>query len=119
MVNLSEQRLNRTFAALSDPTRRALVERLRAESKLSVSALAEPFTISLPAVMKHLDLLAEAGLVARSKHGRVVTYTLTPAPLRGAMSWLSRHHDFWNDGLDRLEARVAAKQARQRKETSK
>jgi DNA-binding transcriptional ArsR family regulator len=109
MVNLSETQLTRTFAALADPTRRALMSRLRAEPALSVSALAQPFPISLPAVMKHLDHLAEAGLVSRSKQGRVVSYTLTPAPLEAAMTWVEHHREFWTGSLDRLEARVNAR----------
>jgi DNA-binding transcriptional ArsR family regulator len=112
MVNLSEPQpqpqpqLSRTFAALADPTRRALISQLRAADTLSVSALAEPFAISLPAVMKHLDHLADAGLVSRSKTGRVVSYTLTPTPLEAAMTWLEHHREFWTGSLDRLEARV-------------
>jgi DNA-binding transcriptional ArsR family regulator len=111
MVNLSDADLTRTFAALADPTRRALISRLRAEQVLSVSALAEPFPISLPAVMKHLDHLADAGLVSRSKQGRVVSYTLTPAPLEAAMTWVEYHRDFWSGSLDRLETRVMARQS--------
>jgi DNA-binding transcriptional ArsR family regulator len=109
MVNLPDAQLSRTFSALADPTRRALMSRLRAEPALSVTALAEPFPISLPAVMKHLDHLADAGLVSRSKQGRVVSYTLTPAPLEAAVIWVEHHRDFWNGSLDRLEARVNAR----------
>jgi DNA-binding transcriptional ArsR family regulator len=59
--------------------------------------------------MKHLDHLTDAGLVARSKSGRVVSYTLTPTPLRAAMAWLEHHREFWNGSLDRLEARALAR----------
>ena len=72
MVNYQE-RLSRTFAALVDPTRRAILARLEREGGASVSALAEPFAIKLPAVMKHLDVLDDAGLIRRSKVGRTVT----------------------------------------------
>ncbi|MGG5809494.1 ArsR/SmtB family transcription factor [Falsiroseomonas sp. CW058] len=96
--------LDRVFAALADPTRRAIVERLDAEEALSVSELARPLPISLPAVMKHLDVLEGAGLVARRKQGRVVTCRLTPAPMEDAMAWLARHQRFWTESLDRLAA---------------
>jgi DNA-binding transcriptional ArsR family regulator len=103
--------LDRTFAALADPTRRALLSRLREEDSLSVSTLAEPHSMSLPAVMRHLDRLAEAGLVSRSKVGRVVSYRLTPAPLDEAALWLKRHRAFWDESLDRLEARARRRAA--------
>jgi len=109
MVNLQQERLSRTFGALSDPTRRALIARLQRDGALSMSELAAPFAISLPAVMKHLDLLSEAGIVLRTKEGRVVTFRLTPQPLEAAALWLDRHATFWSDSLDRLELRAAAK----------
>jgi DNA-binding transcriptional ArsR family regulator len=117
MVNLREQELSRTFAALSDSTRRALIARLVAEDSLSVSALAEPFAMSLPAVMKHLDHLANAGLVARSKQGRVVSYKLTSSPMGMAMRWLEQHHTFWAGSLDKLEAQAKARTVGKRKGT--
>lgn len=110
MVNLSE-RLSRTFAALGDPTRRAILARLEREDALSVSALAAPLPIKLPAVMKHLDVLDTAGLIARSKTGRVVTVRLAPAPMREAMTWLQRYERFWSSRLDRLSAFAEAKEA--------
>ncbi|HEV3457497.1 MAG TPA: metalloregulator ArsR/SmtB family transcription factor, partial [Thermoanaerobaculia bacterium] len=73
MVNYRAKHLDRIFSALGDPTRRAILARLEREDGLSVSALAEPFAIKLPAVMKHLDVLSEAGLINRSKTGRTVT----------------------------------------------
>src|SRR5688500_1254459 len=100
MVNLSESQLNRIFGALADPTRRALINRLRVGDAASVSALAAPFSMTLPAVMKHLDHWYEAGLVSRSKSGRVVSYTFTPAPLDAAMTWLEHHREFWSQSLD-------------------
>jgi DNA-binding transcriptional ArsR family regulator len=106
MVNYQE-RLNRTFAALVDPTRRAILARLEREDEgTSVSDLAEPFAIKLPAVMKHLDLLDEAGLITRSKAGRVVTVRLSPQPMKEAMEWFRRYERFWTDRLDRLAAYV-------------
>jgi DNA-binding transcriptional ArsR family regulator len=103
MVNYNE-RLSRTFAALVDPTRRAILAHLEHEGAASVSALAQPFATKLPAVMKHLDVLDHAGLVARSKVGRTVTVELRPEPMREAMDWLRRYQRFWSKSLDRLAA---------------
>src|SRR3984893_19474751 len=106
MVNFRRSPLDRTFAALSDPTRRALVMRLAGEPDLSVSELAAPFDVSVPAVMKHLGVLSDAGLVARSKTGRVVACRLDANPMEQAMQWLNRYQRFWSDNLDRLAAFV-------------
>src|SRR5271168_1113092 len=104
MVKFSGPTLDRTFAALSDPTRRALVMRLAEVPDLSVSELAAPFAISLPAVMKHLGVLSDAGLVAREKTGRVVACRLDAEPMREAFEWLNRYQKFWSERLDRLAA---------------
>ena len=93
MVNYNAQ-LDRTFAALVDPTRRAILARLEREDGASVSELAKPFAIKLPAVMKHLDVLVEAGLITRSKLGRTVTVRLSPQPIRAALDWLRRYERF-------------------------
>jgi DNA-binding transcriptional ArsR family regulator len=106
MVKYQDETLDRTFAALADPTRRALLARLVRQDGLSVSELAQPFSMSLPAVMKHLDVLSDAGLVARSKAGRTVACRLTAAPMEQAMEWLNRYQRFWSDNLDRLAAFV-------------
>jgi DNA-binding transcriptional ArsR family regulator len=102
MVNLQSPALDRTFAALADPTRRALLTRLAEQPDLSVSALAQPFPVSLPAIMKHLDVLSDAGLVTRSKTGRTVACRLRPAPMLDAIEWLNRYERFWTERLDRL-----------------
>ena len=104
MVKHSEEILNRTFAALADPTRRALLARLGSRDSISVSELAQPFAMSLPAVMKHLDVLSDAGLVAREKTGRTVACRLTASPMEEAMEWLHRYQRFWSENLDRLAA---------------
>src|ERR1700738_3521921 len=91
--------LDRTFAALVDPTRRAILTRLEREDSASVSELARPFAIKLPAVMKHLDVLEEAGLITRAKAGRTVTVRLAPEPMRDAMDWLRRYERFWSGSL--------------------
>jgi DNA-binding transcriptional ArsR family regulator len=101
MVKFNEVVLDRTFAALSDPTRRALLARL-SEHDLSVSELAAPFAMSLPAVMKHLDVLSDAGLITRSKTGRTVACRLAAGPMEEAMAWLNRYQHFWSESLDRL-----------------
>ena len=111
MVNQSHPSLDRTFAALSDPTRRAIVARLGDENALSVSELARPFSMSLPAVMKHLDVLTDAGLVTRSKVGRTVTCRLEAEPMREAVAWLGRYERFWTASLDRLVALVEGEAA--------
>jgi DNA-binding transcriptional ArsR family regulator len=102
MVKLSDAPLDRTFAALADPTRRALLARLAEQPGLSVSALAEPFAVSLPAIMKHLDVLSDAGLVTRTKTGRTVTCRLEAAPMQQAITWLNRYERFWSQALARL-----------------
>ncbi len=106
MVNFNASALDRTFAALADPTRRALLAQLEDRQNRSVSELAQPFEMSLPAIMKHLDVLSDAGLVTRSKTGRTVTCQLTAAPLEEAMTWLTRYQRFWTEQLDRLAAFV-------------
>ena len=113
MVNY-QRRLDRTFAALVDPTRRAILVRLERKSSASVGELAEPFAIKLPAVMKHLSVLAAAGLITRSKSGRTVTVRLRPQPMREAMAWLSRYERFWAGSLDRLAAYAERKETEPR-----
>jgi DNA-binding transcriptional ArsR family regulator len=108
MVKYQERALDQTFQALADPTRRALLARLQAADGLSVSELAQPLPMTLPAVMKHLDVLSDAGLVRKSKAGRTVTVRLSPEPMREAMEWLARYEQFWTDNLDRLAALVEA-----------
>src|SRR5437588_4487281 len=106
MVKYGGESLDRTFAALADPTRRALLARLGGRDSLSVSELAQPFAISLPAIMKHLDVLSNAGLIAREKTGRTVACRLTAKPMEQAMDWLNRYQRFWSESLDRLAAFV-------------
>ncbi len=108
MVKQEAASLDKVFAALSDPTRRALLARLEAEETVTVSELAKPLPISLPAVMKHLDVLEGAGLVSRRKSGRTVSCRLTAAPMEDAMGWLARYQRFWTESLDRLAAFVEA-----------
>jgi DNA-binding transcriptional ArsR family regulator len=106
MVKYQVQALDRTFAALADPTRRALLARLGKQDGISVSELAQPFAMSLPAIMKHLDVLSDAGLIARAKTGRIVACRLTARPMEQAMDWLSHYRRFWSESLERLAAFV-------------
>ncbi|HZP69690.1 MAG TPA: metalloregulator ArsR/SmtB family transcription factor [Pseudolabrys sp.] len=104
MVYYLKPDLDRTFSALADPTRRALLARLSEKENLSISELAKPFPMSLPAVMKHLDVLSDAGLVQREKSGRIVSCRLRAEPMREANDWLNRYQKFWTERFDRLAA---------------
>jgi DNA-binding transcriptional ArsR family regulator len=114
LVNYRPRDLDRVFATLADPTRRAIIARLAQEDGLTISALAEPFSIKLPAVMKHLGVLSDAGLITRSKEGRTVHVRLSPARLRGATEWLRRYERFWSPALDRLAAHAERKETEAR-----
>ncbi|HEY7727725.1 MAG TPA: metalloregulator ArsR/SmtB family transcription factor [Candidatus Eisenbacteria bacterium] len=103
MVNYSTAALDATFAALSDPTRRGILARLSERPGSSVSDLARPFEMSLPAISKHLRVLEGAGLVVRRKEGRVHHLRLVPAPLEEATDWIARYRGFWEEKLDALD----------------
>lgn len=98
-----------TFWALSDATRRGVLERLMHEPGLSVSDLAADFALKLPGMTKHLDVLSDAGLITRTKVGRTVAVELSPTPLREAIDWLNGYQRFWSVSLDRLIALVEDK----------
>jgi DNA-binding transcriptional ArsR family regulator len=112
MVDFHPDPLDRTFAALADPTRRALLARLSEQDSVSISELARPFSMSLPAIMKHLDVLSDAGLIARAKTGRTVACRLTAEPMEDATRWLNRYQRFWTEQLDRLAAFLEEKPGR-------
>jgi DNA-binding transcriptional ArsR family regulator len=95
-------RLDRTFAALADPTRRAILARLAA-GKASVTELGEPFEISLPAISKHLKVLERAGLIARSRERQWRPARLEALPLKEIAEWTDRYRRFWEESYDRLE----------------
>ena len=99
---MSADPLSQTFAALADPTRRAILARL-CSGEATVSELAEPFDMSLPAVSKHLKVLERAGLVARSREAQWRPCRLDAAPLKDAAGWLERYRQFWEQSLDRLQ----------------
>ena len=104
------QHLDLTFSALADPTRRAILVRL-AQGETSVSDLAKPFSVSLPAISRHLRVLESAGLLERRKRGRVHHCRLRSAPLKQAASWIDRYSVFWENQLDSLAAFLKAQQA--------
>ena len=99
---MAPERLNAVFAALADPTRRAILARLRS-GEASVTELAEPFAISLPAVSKHLKVLEKAGLIARGREAQWRPCRLEGAPLKEAASWIEQYHRFWDESFDRLD----------------
>jgi DNA-binding transcriptional ArsR family regulator len=106
MVKYEDVSLTRTFSALADPTRRAILARLVEQDGRSVSELAEPFGVTLPAILKHLTVLEDAGLIAREKTGRTVSCRLTAERMEDAVQWLNRYQRFWTRQLDRLAAFV-------------
>jgi DNA-binding transcriptional ArsR family regulator len=99
--------LDATFAALADPTRRAILHRLAA-GETTVGALARPFHISLPAISKHLRVLERAGLLVRRRDGRVRRCRLVVRPMRAADAWIARYRRFWEHHLDRLARYLGA-----------
>lgn len=99
---MNEQQLNNTFAALADPTRRAILARL-ASGETTVTELAEPFQMSMPAVTKHLKVLEKAGLVERSRDAQRRPVILQAKPLQEAANWISQYKIFWDQRLDRLD----------------
>jgi DNA-binding transcriptional ArsR family regulator len=101
MVKYQDAALDTVFAALADSTRRGILESLSGGG-LAVSELAAPHDMSLPGFMKHLRVLEDAGLIARSKEGRVVSCELSAAPMRAAAAWMSRYEKFWTEKLDSL-----------------
>src|SRR5580693_7314969 len=98
----SSEQLDATFAALADPTRRAILARL-ASGETSVSELAKPFEMSLPAISKHLKVLQRAGLIARGREAQWRPCRLAAGPLKDASDWLEHYRRFWDESLDRLE----------------
>lgn len=94
--------LSSTFAALADPTRRAILARL-ASGEASVTELAEPFRMSMPAVSKHLKVLEKAGLITRGREAQWRPCRITPDPLRDVADWVEHYRKFWSESFDRLD----------------
>lgn len=109
-----EDQLSITFAALADPTRRAILERL-ASGETSVSELAEPFDISLPAISKHLKVLERAGLIARSRDAQWRPCRLDAGPLKEVADWVSEYRKFWEESFDRLDEYLRQLQKKEKK----
>jgi DNA-binding transcriptional ArsR family regulator len=106
--------LSNTFSALADPTRRAILARL-ALGELSVTELAQPFEMSMPAISKHLKVLERAGLIARGREAQWRPCSLKAAPLKDAAEWLERYRRFWEESFDRLDDYLRDLQAREKK----
>jgi DNA-binding transcriptional ArsR family regulator len=111
-------RLSATFAALADPTRRAIMARL-ASGETSVSELAEPFDMSLPAVSKHLKVLERAGLIVRGREAQWRPCRIEPRALKEVDDWLERYRRFWEQSFDRLDDYLRELQAKEKKDGRK
>jgi len=111
---MSPDQLSATFAALADPTRRAILARL-ASGEVSVTELAEPFDMSLPAVTKHLKVLERAGLIRRSRAAQWRPCRLEAAPLKDVADWVDHYRGFWEQSLDRLDGYLKQLQAKEKK----
>ena len=114
---MSDKVLNETFAALADPTRRAILARL-ASGQASVTELAEPFAMSQPAISKHLKVLERAGLVSRGRDAQRRPRRLEAKPLEEATEWLERYREFWEGNYQRLDALLEELKTKQKKRRS-
>src|SRR5271168_4549338 len=115
---MSPERLDATFSALADPTRRAILARL-ALGETSVSELAEPFAMSMPAISKHLKVLERAGLIERGKEAQWRPCRLRAKPLKEIGDWVEHYRSFWEESLDRLDAYLKTVTANKKKEGNK
>ncbi len=111
---MTPDRLSTTFAALADPTRRAILARL-ALGETSVTELAKPFDMSAPAVSKHLKVLERAGLIARGREAQWRPARLKAGPLKDVAKWIEQYRRFWEESLDRLDDYLRKIQAREKK----
>jgi DNA-binding transcriptional ArsR family regulator len=107
---MADDQLSRVFGALADPTRRAILTRL-AEGEATVAELAEPFSMSQPAISRHLKVLEHAGLISRSRRATARLSHLEAEPLRDVTAWLARYQRFWDESHERLDDLLAALQA--------
>lgn len=112
---MSSDQLNATFAALADPTRRAILARLAASGETSVTELARPFEMSLPAVTKHLKVLENAGLIARGRQAQWRPCRLDAQPLREVADWVEPYRRFWDESFDRLAGYLRETQPEEQK----
>lgn len=102
-IAVATDSLSTTFAALADPTRRAILARLATSGETSVTELAEPFEMTLPAISKHLKVLERAGLIERSREAQWRPCRLKAAPLKNASVWIDGYRQFWEESFDRLD----------------
>lgn len=109
MVNLQPERLDSIFGALSDGTRRAILARL-SQGPANVTELAKPFSSSLPAITKHLNVLEASGLIIRKSQGRMRVCEMNPETLSVAANWIDRYTQFWTERLDALEKMLNAEE---------
>jgi DNA-binding transcriptional ArsR family regulator len=115
---VSSDNLSQVFAALADPTRRAILARL-ARGETSVNELAAPFEISLPAVSKHLKVLEKAGLIERTRNAQWRPCRLNATPLKDAADWIGYYRQHWEESFDRLDAYLKTVTSRQKKKRGK
>jgi len=115
---MQPDQLSNTFAALADPTRRAILARL-ASGEASVTELAEPFEMSMPAVSKHLKVLERAGLIARGREAQWRPCRLDAAPLKDAAGWIDHYRRFWDQSFDRLDAYLQELKKKEKKHARK
>jgi DNA-binding transcriptional ArsR family regulator len=108
-----EARLSETFAALANPTRRAMLARL-AEGEASVNELAAPFDLSLPAISKHIKVLERAGLITQHRRAQYRPCALNPEPLNDVLSWAEQYRQLWQDSFDRMAAHVQELQGKKK-----
>jgi DNA-binding transcriptional ArsR family regulator len=109
---MAADQLSMIFAALADPTRRAILARL-ADGEATVNELAEPFALSLPAISRHLKVLEAAGLISRSRSAQWRSSRLEAEPLREATQWMETYRSFWDSSFDRLDAHLKRIQSRE------
>ena len=115
---MSQQQLDLTFAALSDPTRRAILSMLASGEK-SVTDLAEPFRMTLPAVSKHLKVLQRAGLISQSREAQWRPCRLEAKPLKDAAAWIGHYRRYWEESFDRLDEYLHEAQTKEKKRVGK
>src|SRR5271156_6155728 len=115
---MSSDHLSATFAALADPTRRAILARL-ASGEASVTELSEPFEMSMPAISRHLKVLEHAGLIARGREAQWRPCRLEPGPLKDVSDWVEHYRRFWEESFDRLDAYLLELKAVELKEKGK
>src|ERR1700691_4142539 len=118
MVKCSPHLLNRTFSALADPTRRRILEHLGRGDRC-VTDLARPYSMSLPAVSKHLRVLENAGLIRRRRSGRVHSLKLEAAPMKQASQWIEEYRRFWEESFNRLDEYLKQLQTKEKKHEHK